>query len=78
MVQFWDKGLKPKVFAITITLGTISIEDIENTMKAIDIRNKIAHAGWEPIDSARCEIILMGLFRTIARYYLVLNLNFQK
>jgi hypothetical protein len=66
MGQFWEMGLKSKVIAITTTLGNIPIEDIENTIKAIDIRNKIAHEGWEPTDKVVSEEILMGLFRTAA------------
>lgn len=66
MGQFWEMGLKSKVIEITITLNTISTDDIENTLSAIDIRNKIAHEGWEPTDKAESEKILMGLFRTVA------------
>jgi hypothetical protein len=41
--QFWDMPIKSKVIAITSGIGTIRISDIESTIKATDIRNKIAH-----------------------------------
>ncbi len=65
MNQFWEMPIKSKVIAITTTMGTIPIDDIENTMKAIDIRNKIAHQGFEPPGQSS-KTILSGLFRTIS------------
>jgi hypothetical protein len=46
-------------------LGNIPLGDIEDTLKAIEIRNKIVHEGLNP-QGAESKNILMGLFRTIS------------
>jgi hypothetical protein len=46
-------------------LGNIPLGDIEDTLKAIEIRNEIAHEGLYP-QGAESRNILMGLFRTIS------------
>jgi hypothetical protein len=54
-----------RAVAITTAAGKVSLENIECTIKAIDIRHKIVHEGLVPT-SAESKKVLMGLFRTIS------------
>jgi hypothetical protein len=46
-------------------LGNIPLGDIEDTLKAIEIRNEIVHEGLNP-QGVESRNILMGLFRAIS------------
>lgn len=64
MKAFWDLPLRAQVTTVATTLGKISSQDIEHTIKAIDIRNKVIHEGWDPPDDTKVE--LSGLLNTAA------------
>ncbi|MGA9154549.1 MAG: hypothetical protein WBZ36_28525 [Candidatus Nitrosopolaris sp.] len=66
MNQFWDMGLPGKIISIGLVSGTVSSSDIENTIKAIEIRNKITHEGWKPENIEVSKMVIMGLFRTVS------------
>jgi hypothetical protein len=66
MNQFWEMGLPSKVISIGLASGIVSSSDMENTIKAIDIRNKITHEGWEPENLELSKLVIMGLFRTVS------------
>jgi hypothetical protein len=58
-------SMETRVVSVTTAMGSIPLGDIENTIRAIDIRNKIVHEGLYSLgtDSKR---ILMSLFKTIS------------
>lgn len=70
MEDFLQKGLRSQVVAIGISSGIVPMSDIESTIKAIDIRNKVVRDGFMPLLESS-KAILMGLFRTIS--YLLSN-----
>jgi hypothetical protein len=70
MEDFLQKGLRSQVVAIGISSGIVPMSDIESTIKAIDIRNKVVRDGFMPLLESS-KAILMRLFRTIS--YLLSN-----
>ena len=64
MSAFWNLPLPTQVVSIAAPLGTVSSQDIEHTVKAIEMRNKVIHEGWSPPDDA--EVDVSGLLRTVA------------
>jgi hypothetical protein len=70
MEDFLQKGLRSQVVAIGISSGIVPMSDIESTIKAIDIRNKVVRDGFMPLLESS-KAIIMGLFRTIS--YLLSN-----
>jgi len=64
MRAFWNLPLPAQVTAVATTLGKISLKDMEHTINAIDIRNKVIHEGWDPPDNTKVE--LSGLLNTAA------------
>lgn len=66
MSAFWSLPLPAKVTTVATILGKISLQNIEYTINAIDIRNKIVHEGWEPPNDDKTKIKLFGLLNTTA------------
>jgi hypothetical protein len=64
MSAFKGLPLRAKVITILTSLDKIPYLELENTVKAIDMRNKIVHEGWNPPDKARSQ--LNGLLNTVA------------
>jgi hypothetical protein len=56
--------LQARVVAVISALNVVSLADLELTVKAIDMRNKVVHEAWNPSESAGKEI--NGLLRTAA------------
>jgi hypothetical protein len=64
MSAFWNLPLPSQLVSIAAPLGTVSSQDIEDTVRAIEMRNKVIHQGWNPPDDA--AVALSGLLRTVA------------
>ena len=64
MKAFWNLPLSAQAITVATILGKIPLQDIEYTIKAIDMRNKVIHEGWSPPDNAKVE--LSGLLNTVA------------
>ncbi len=61
---FWNLPLSSQMIAVLATLGTIPLEDLVLAVKAVEMRNKIVHDGWDPPDTAKGE--MTALLRSIA------------
>jgi hypothetical protein len=61
---FWNSPLHSRVVSLAPILDTLSLQDIEHTVKAIKMRNEVVHEGWSPTDDAKVE--LSGLLHTVA------------
>lgn len=66
--EFENLSFKAKVITVATALGKIPMQDIENIIKAYNMRNKIVHEGWSPADSELTEVVrnLFSLLRTTA------------
>lgn len=62
--SFWGLRLATRVIPVLVTLGTVPLQDMKDTIKAIDMRNKVVHDGWNPPESAKNE--LSGLLNAAA------------
>jgi hypothetical protein len=78
MSEFLNTKLKSQIVAIGTTIGTVSFPDLENTIKAIKIRNEIVHDGKEAPPGNESEVILQGLFRTISALTFGPNFKFPR
>jgi hypothetical protein len=65
MDEFFQIGLRGQLVAVGLSHGTIPHIDIENAVKAIEVRNMIVHKGLNP-SSAQSKVFLKGLFRTVS------------
>jgi hypothetical protein len=52
------------MIAVLATLGTIPLEDLKLAAKAVEMRHKIVHEGWDPPDTVRHE--MTALLRSIS------------
>ena len=64
MSPFYELRLPVKVTTVATISGKIPSQDIEHTIEAIDMRNRVIHEGWNPPDNASQH--LRGLLRTTA------------
>lgn len=62
--SFSNVPLRVQLAVLAAAAGRSSAEDIEHSEKAIDMRNKVVHEGWNPTDDAEIEV--SGLHRTVA------------
>jgi hypothetical protein len=62
--SFWGLPLKTQMTIVAAMSGKVPKEDLENTVRAIDIRNKIVHEGLDPTPDL--EGSLLGLLNTAA------------
>jgi hypothetical protein len=63
---FWTLPLHTQVIAVAVTLDTVSLRDLELTIKAISMRHKVAHEGADVTETEKPEII--ALLRTSASF----------
>ncbi|MFA5629331.1 MAG: hypothetical protein WC958_03650 [Dehalococcoidales bacterium] len=54
---FWNLPLNTKMITISTTLGNVDSDDINNTIEAIETRNKIVHDNYNPLDSLRPQVL---------------------
>lgn len=64
MKAFWEMPLRAQAVSVATILGNIPAQDIEYVIKAIDMRNKVVHEGWDPPEDAKVQ--LRGLLNTVA------------
>ncbi len=63
--RFNDLPLRIKIISIGTFVDKIPLTDINHTIKAIDMRNKVVHEGWEPTTSNDVRVALSGLIRLV-------------
>jgi hypothetical protein len=63
--RFNDLPLRIKIISIGTFIDQIPLTDINHTIKAIDMRNKVVHEGWEPTTSNDVRVALSGLIRLV-------------
>lgn len=61
---FWGLPRRTQMISIVSTLGTTQADDMKLAVKAIAMRDKVVHKGWDPPKSAERE--LSGLLKTVA------------
>ena len=61
--SFLDSGIKTQLVSMATTM-TIVEKNLDQAIKAIDMRHKVVHEGWSPDDTALVE--LRGLLKTVA------------
>lgn len=64
MSAFWNLPLPARVITVAAISGKIDSQDMEHTIKAIEMRNKVVHEGWSPSNEA--GVHLPGLLNTVA------------
>jgi hypothetical protein len=63
--RFNDLPLRIQVISIGTFSGKIPSEDINYSIKAIEMRNKAVHDGWEPTSPNDVKTALGGLIRLV-------------
>lgn len=71
---FWGLPLRTQMVVVATIFGRIPQQDIEDTIRVIDMRNKVVHEGWSPPDEA--EVRFSGLRNTVAALVLGPRLRF--
>ena len=64
MSRFWQLPLKTQLVSVGSALGSISSEDLESTLSAIETRNNIVHEGYEPSENQKKQ--LLSLLKTVS------------
>lgn len=61
--SFFDLPLRAQLISLSLMIEKINTEDLELASEAINIRNKIVHEGWQPVDDRRTRKIFMTFIR---------------
>lgn len=56
MKAFWNLPLSSQLVSIAIGKGKIPTEQVKEALKAIELRNKVIHEGWNPPDNAKTKL----------------------
>lgn len=64
MSAFWNLSLPTRVITVATILGKPPLQIIERATKAIDIRNRIVHEGYDPPDTSKQQ--LRDLLETVS------------
>lgn len=64
MSSFMNLPLTTQLVSVSSILGKISAEQIQQTIQAIEMRNKVIHKGWNPPESVQVQVA--ALLRTVA------------
>ena len=56
MASFMNLSLRVQIITIGVLLGNIPLQDIENAVDVIEMRNKLIHGGRDPPEKAKHEI----------------------
>lgn len=56
MKAFWNLPLSSQLVSIAIGRGKIPTEQVKDALKAIELRNKVIHEGWDPPDNTKTKL----------------------
>lgn len=76
MSAFWDLPLKFQAVASATFAGGPVLLELERTVSAIEMRNKVVHEGWDPSDAAKGNVA--ALLRAVAALLAGPNFKFPQ